>query len=145
MFRREVGMLEEIRYRWELRKYLKAQRALYRAYDDWPPEEDENADVSPRRGARFELLYQTQATDYFRSKHLIEKAYRYHMPIPKDEESWIQPRGAPEPFLTTEAAQKLRADIRAEQKAEWDYWANRLTLALALIGSIFGVLAYFKK
>jgi hypothetical protein len=35
----------------------------------------------------------------------------------------------------------LRADIRAEQKANWDYWANRVTLALALIGSIFGVLA----
>lgn len=137
-------MFEEIKYRWELRKYLQAQRELYRAYDELP-EEDENADVSPRRGRKNELIYQTQATDYFRSKHLIEKAYSYHMPIPKDEESWIQPRGAPERFLTTEAAQKLRADIRNERKAEWDYWANRVTFALALIGSIFGVLAFFKK
>jgi hypothetical protein len=48
-------------------------------------------------------------------------------------------------YLTASAAQKLRADIRAEQKADWDYWANRVTLALALIGSIFGVLAFFKK
>ena len=37
------------------------------------------------------------------------------------------------------------APRRAEQKADWDYWANRITLALALIGSIFGVLAFFKK
>lgn len=67
------------------------------------------------------------------------------MPVPEDEKSWMQPRGAPERFLTTTAAHKLRADIRAEQKADWDYWAGRVTLALALIGSIFGVLAYFKK
>lgn len=137
-------MFDELKYRWALRRYLKAQYALYRAYDEMP-EEDENADVSPKRGMKWELIYQTQATDYFRSKHLVEKAYRYHMPIPQDEESWIQPRGAPERFLSTVAAQKLRADIRAEQKADWDYWANRVTLALALIGSIFGVLAYFKK
>ena len=137
-------MFEELRYRWALRKYLKAQHALYRAYDEMP-EEDETADDSPKRGMKWELIYQTQATDYFRSKHLVEKAYRYHMPLPQDEGSWIQPRGAPERFLTAEAAQKLRADIRAEQKAEWDYWANRVTLGLALIGSIFGVLAYFRK
>jgi hypothetical protein len=137
-------MFDELRYRWALRQYLKKQRALYRVYDELP-EEDEDADVSPKRGKKWELIYQTKATDYFRSKHLIEKAYRYHMPIPQDEESWIQPRGAPERFLTTVAAQKLRVDIRSEQKAERDYWANRVTLALALIGSIFGVLAFFRK
>jgi hypothetical protein len=48
-------------------------------------------------------------------------------------------------YLTPEAAIKIRADIRAEQKANWDYWANRITLGLALIGSIFGVLAFFTK
>jgi hypothetical protein len=85
-------MLEELRYRWQLRKYLKAQHALYRAYDEMP-EEDETADVSPKRGKKWELIYQTQATDYFRSKYLVEKAHRYHMPLPQDEESWIQPRG----------------------------------------------------
>lgn len=136
-------MFEELKYQWALRKHLKAQHALYRAYDEVPAE-DESADVSPKRGMKNELIYQTQATDYFRSKHLVEKAYRYHMPLPQDEESWIQPRGAPERFLTTVAAQKLRAEIRAEQKAEWDYWANRVTLALALIGSILGVFNLFK-
>lgn len=81
-------MFEELRYRWQLRKYLKAQQALYRAYDELPEEEDEDgADESPRRGKKWELIYQTQATDYFRSKHLIEKAYKLHMPIPQDEEA----------------------------------------------------------
>jgi len=137
-------MFDELRYRWQLRKYLKAQHELYRAYDEIPPE-DEDADESLKRGKKWELIYQTQATDYFRSKYLVEKAYRYHMPIPQDEESWIQPRNMPERFLTTVAAQKLRAEIRAEQKAEWDYWANRVTLALALFGSILGVFNLFKK
>ena len=30
-------------------------------------------------------------------------------------------------------------------KADWDFWANRVTLSLALVGSIFGILAFFKK
>jgi hypothetical protein len=137
-------MFDELRYRWALRKYLKEHRALYRAYDELPDELDD-AEIRPRHAMSREIIYQTQGTDFFRSKYLTEQAYRYHVPIPEGEESWLQPRGAPEPYLTAAAAQKLRADIRAEQKADWDYWANRVTLALALIGSIFGVLAFFKK
>jgi hypothetical protein len=139
-------MFDELRYRWALRKYLKEHRALYRAYDAAPDDPEEWADEPHVKHAMSrEVLYQTQAMDYFRSKYLVEQAYRYHVPVPQDEDSWIQPRGAPERFLTAAAAQKLRADIRAEQKADWDYWANRVTLSLALIGSIFGVLAFFKK
>lgn len=81
----------------------------------------------------------------FRSEYLVRQAYKYHVPLPEDEESWMQPRGTRKQYLTAAAAQKLRADIRAEQKADWEYWANRVTLALALIGRIFGVLAFFKK
>jgi hypothetical protein len=39
----------------------------------------------------------------------------------------------------------LRNKIRAVQKEEWDYWTGRVTFARAIIGAIFGVLAYFKK
>jgi hypothetical protein len=67
------------------------------------------------------------------------------VPIPYDEESWEQTRYSKDRHLTAAAAQKLRADIRAEQKADWEYWQGRVTLGLALIGSIFGVLAFFKK
>ena len=83
--------------------------------------------------------------DGFRSQYLVRQAYLYGVPVPSDEEDWLQPRGASQPYLPQEAAQKLRADIRVEQKADWDYWANRVTLSLGLIGSIFGMLAYFKK
>jgi hypothetical protein len=137
-------MFDELRYRWALKKYLKEHRALYREYEQMPGELDD-AEVRPKYALSREILYLSQGTDYFRSKYLVEQAYRYHVPIPQAEDSWIQPRGVSEPFLTAAAAQKLRADIRAEQKADWDYWANRVTLGLALIGSIFGVLAFFKK
>jgi hypothetical protein len=86
----------------------------------------------------------TVMIDGFRSEYLVKQAYKYHVPVPDDEESWTQSRFG-DPYLTAAAAQKLRGDIRAEQKADWDYWAARVTLALALIGSIFGVLAFFKK
>jgi hypothetical protein len=69
----------------------------------------------------------------------------YHVPIPQGEDVWMHARYMGKEYLTPEAAIKIRADIRAEQKANWDFWANRITLGLALIGSIFGVLAFFKK
>ncbi|MGY4253403.1 hypothetical protein ACVI1L_000471 [Bradyrhizobium sp. USDA 4516] len=137
-------MFGELRYRWELRKYLKTQHKLYRAYDQLPVD-DEDADESPRRGKKWELIYQTQATDYFRSKYLIEKAYKLHIPIPQDEESWIQPRGAPERFLTTAAANKLHSEIRAMQKVEYEYWQSRVTLFISVIALAVAILAYFKK
>jgi hypothetical protein len=139
-------MIDELRYRWALRKYLKEHRDLYRVYDETPDDPEEWGDEPHVKHAMSrEILYVSQATDYFRSKYLLEQAYKYHVPTPQGEESWLQPRGCPEAYLTPEAAQKLRADIRAEQKGDWEYWASRVTLALALIGSIFGVLAYFKK
>jgi hypothetical protein len=85
--------------------------------------------------------------DVFRSEYLLEQAHKYHVPLPAKEDDWIQSHfaSADERYLTAATAQKLRADIRAEQKADWDHWANKVTLALALIGSIFGVLAFFKN
>jgi hypothetical protein len=102
----------------------------------------------PKYQAGKAVNFQTTMMDKFRSDYLVEQARRHHVPIPDDEEAWfLHPYATAdeERYLTAAAAQKLRADIRAEQKADWDYWANRVTLALALIGSIFGILAFFKK
>jgi hypothetical protein len=137
-------MFDELRYRWALRKFLKEHDALRRSYDKTPDGDSDSTNFE-KHGIAKELNYQTAIVDGFRSKYLLEQAHRYHVPVPNEEEDWEQPRFASEPYLTAAAAQKLRADIRAEQKADWDYWANRVTLALALIGSIFGVLAFFKK
>jgi hypothetical protein len=138
-------MFDELRYRWALRKFLKEHRAMSRDYEETPDDPESEATNFEKYGKSKELNYQTAMIDGFRSDYLLEQAHRYHVPIPATEDDWMQPRFASTPYLTAAAAQKLRADIRAEQKADWDYWANRVTLALALIGSIFGVLAYFKK
>lgn len=138
-------MFDEFRYRWALRKFLKEYKLVRQSYDQIPNEPGSDGTNFPKYAAGKELNFQTVNTDAFRSKYLLELAHRYHVPIPSKEEDWEQPRFASEPYLAAAAAQKLRADIRAEQKADWDYWANRVTLALALIGSIFGVLAFFKK
>src|SRR5258708_31265785 len=139
-------MFDEFRYRLALRKYLKEYQSLSRALDEMPDDPEVPGD-EPRYKYTMgkELGLQTIEIDAFGSRYLVEPAYRFHVPVPEDEESWIQPRYCKVPHLTAAAAQKLRADIRAEQKADWDYWASRVTLSLALIGSIFGVLAFFKK
>jgi hypothetical protein len=139
-------MFDEVRYRWALRKYLKQHRVLYRAYDKVPPDPEERGDEPRYKWAMGrEVNYSEQWISMFRSKYLVEQSFLYNVPLPESEDDWMQPRGAPERFLTVAAAHKLHSDIRAIQKADWDYWANRVTLGLALVGSIFGVLAFFKK
>jgi hypothetical protein len=144
----EVKMFDELRYRWALRKFLKQHKLVRRSYDQVPDERDAEGMNFPKYTAGKALNFQTTMLDRFRSDYLVEQAHRYHVPIPTKEEDWLLHPYAvddDERYLTAAAAQKLRADIRAEQKADWDYWANRVTLALALIGSIFGVLAFFRK
>ncbi|ANW00105.1 hypothetical protein [Bradyrhizobium icense] len=140
-------MFDELRYRWQLRKYLKDHIGLRRSFAEMPEDDLETSDPEPRYKFTTgrELQFQEFEIARFRSKHLVEQAIKYHVPVPEDEGSWEQGARTDETVLTAAAAQKLRADIRAEQKADWDYWSGRVTLALALIGSIFGVLAYFKK
>ncbi|WP_315825835.1 MULTISPECIES: hypothetical protein [unclassified Bradyrhizobium] len=140
-------MIEELRYRWELKKYLQQYKATSRAFEEMPEDDPAKLGEEPRYkwATGRELQWQEFAIARFRSKWLIEQAHRYHVPVPKDEDSWEQGARTDETVLTAAAAQKLRADIRAEQKADWDYWASRVTLGLALIGSIFGVLAFFKR
>lgn len=138
-------MFDELRYRWALRKYLKDYFTIFRSIEAMPDDPEYSEEPRYKYTAGKELNLQTREIDSFRSRYLVEQAYKYHVPVPFDEECWMQPRGSKERYLTAEAAQKLRADIRAEQKADWEYWQGRVTLTLALIGSIFGVLAFFKK
>ena len=137
-------MWDEFCYRWRLRKYLKGYTLTKRVHSlPIPPRQEGEPDI--RRAQQKEQIIQQQEIGVFRSKYLEEQAYLYHVPIPEDEGSWLYARHVGERFLTPEAATKLRADIRTEQKANWDFWTARITLALAIMGSIFGILAYFRK
>jgi hypothetical protein len=140
-------MFDELRYRWALRQHLKQHKIINQTFAEMPDDDLENVTDEPRYKMTMgrELQYQEFVIAQFRSKYLVEQAFKFHVPVPQDEDSWEQGARTDETYLTPSAAQKLRADIRAEQKADWDYWAARVTLALALTGSIFGILAYFKK
>jgi hypothetical protein len=121
-------MFDDLRYRWALKKYLKDYSHMVRAIQEMP--DDQPASDEPRHKYAMgkALGLHTRAIDQFRSNYLVDQAYKYHVPIPSDEECWRQPSGTGGAYLTAEAAQKLRADIRVEQKAGWDYWAGRVTL-----------------
>jgi hypothetical protein len=77
---------------------------------------------------------------------LVDRAQWYIVPVPdrQNTEFWELDRSKMQ-HLSAAGITKLRSEIRAEKKARWESWQSRLTLALALIGSIFGVLAYFTK
>jgi len=80
------------------------------------------------------------------TSRLVDRAQWYIVPVPdqKDKEYWDSDTRN-NWYLTPSGVAKIRSDIRTEQKARWDFWQSRLALSLAIIGSIFGVLAYFKK
>jgi hypothetical protein len=139
-------MFDDLKYPWAVRKHLKNYMVLSRTLEGMP-DDPESPGEEPRYkyAVGKQLNIHSAELDEFRSKYLMQQAYKYHVPIPEDEESWENRRYSKDRVLTAAAAQKLRADIRAEQKADWDYWANRITLGLALVGSIFGVLAFFRK
>lgn len=143
--RRWIRMFDEIRYRWALRKYLNERQLMKRSYKDIAEKERSDDEPDYKFALGRDLGYLEAKIDEFRSRYLVEQAYLYHVPIPKEEDDWTESRHSIEPFLTDEAAQKLRAAIRSEQKANWDYLAGRITLAIAAVGCVFGVLAYFKK
>jgi hypothetical protein len=78
--------------------------------------------------------------------HLLDQAERFIVPSPEpnDKDSWTKDY-AGHFHLTMAAIARIRSDIRNERKARWEYWQGRVTLALAIVGSIFGVVAYFRR
>ena len=44
--------------------------------------------------------------------------------------------------LTADGLTKLRAEIRGERKARWDYYSGHITLLIGLLGALIGVIVY---
>jgi hypothetical protein len=138
-------MWEELRYRWALRKYLKdyaLTRESHASVKDFSRAEGE---PDMRRAMEKEQTVQEHEIGVLRSKYLVRQAYLNDIQVPDDEASWLYSRYMGEKFLSPDSAATLRDKIRLVQKQEWDYWAARVTMALAIIGVMLGVLAYFKK
>jgi hypothetical protein len=138
-------MWDELRYRWALRKYLGNYAETSKAHEAVTDFSRDEGEPDVRRAMAKEQSLQRQEIGVLMTNHLVHRARLYYLPIPDDDGSWAYARYLGKKYLTQEAARKLHLDIRAEQKANWDFWQSRVTFGLALIGSVFGVLAFFKK
>jgi hypothetical protein len=139
-------MFEELKYRLALRKYLRGYAETLKSHESVKDFGREEGEPDIERAMAKEQNIQRQEIGLLMTRRLVYRARSHYIPIPEDEKSWFRAKYyAGEKFLSPEAARKLHLEVRAEEKASWDYWQSRVTFALALIGSIFGVLAYFKK
>jgi hypothetical protein len=109
--------------------------------------------VGSRDGIDAVIVQETLLADRYDSEirslmtaHLIDQAQWYFVPVPDltSAEHWATDYRH-NAYLTPAGILKIRADIRAEKKARWDFWQSRVTFALAIVGAIFGVLAFFKR
>jgi hypothetical protein len=141
-------MLEEIKFRWRLRKYLNDVYEVKSANDDRvadPMLSDEEV-MEARRFQGSEEAMLTQHVAVFTSEHLVKQAYLLQIPITENEGDWLNARYVNHKrYLSQEAAQKLRDEIRSEQKARWEYWQGRITLCISVVALIVAFLAYVKK
>jgi hypothetical protein len=140
------GIFEELKYRRALRKYLRGYADTIKSHESVKDFGRAGGEPDIERAMAKEQTIQRQEIGLLMTQYLLYKARLHYIPIPEDEESWLGARYyAGNKFLSPEAARKLYLEIRVEEKAIWDYWQSRVTFARALIGSIFGVLAFFKR
>jgi hypothetical protein len=145
-------MFDEMIYQFRLRKH---QRERARISDGYRRKFEalvrSKGDRDQRDRLRFEEEMDLREVDdeinMLTTMHMRSEARRYivHFPDFTDTASWVKSDTFGHTYLTPLGVQKVRADIRAEQKARYDFWQSRVTLTLALVGSIFGVLAYFRR
>jgi hypothetical protein len=89
------------------------------------------------------------------NNHIRRQAQRYLVNVPEfseDSGDWVQSKVYGLWHLTPETFDQVRKDIRAEEKANWEFWQSRIALAIGLLGActgllgaLIGVLAYLKK
>jgi len=142
-------MFEGLKHHFAIRRALRHREGRRREFArdiKRAQEQKDNDEVeSLRNYQHMELRFVDEEIDIDNSDYLIARAHRYFVPLPQGDEFWDKSDAFGRGYLSREGATQVRTDIRAEKKAIWDYWQARVTLALAITGSIFGVLAYFKK
>jgi hypothetical protein len=139
-------IVESIEYRLALRRYLRGYADTLKSHESVKDFSREEGEPNIERAMAKEQNIQRQEIGLLMTRYLVYRARRHYIPLPEDEESWFRARYyGGEKFLSPEAARKLHQEIKAEEKVNWDYWQSRVTFALALVGSIFGILAFFRK
>jgi hypothetical protein len=139
-------LTQTIKYRLALRRRLRGYANTLKSHESVKDFSRAEGEPNFERAMAKERNIQQEEVGLLMTRHLVYMARLHYIPIPEDDESWYRAKyQGGEKFLSPEAARKLHLEIRSEEKAEWDYWQSRVTFSLALIGSIFGVLAFFRK
>lgn len=94
-----------------------------------------------------------QWLDSIYTKRLVAKANRLRLPIPQKparrdaeaNEYWVFGMENADWYLTPAGYKKLRAEIRAEQKARHEIWLPWLTLIASSIAAITGMIVVLSK
>ncbi|TWI71973.1 hypothetical protein IQ16_02647 [Bradyrhizobium huanghuaihaiense] len=146
-------MLGGLRHWLTVRGMRRSERKISKAYAK--DIEAAKAAKKPRKDIEYieesehhELRFVRDEMEIAETKRLYAQAAHYRLPIPQAEDDWEESAVFGKRYLTRKGAAKLRSDIRAEQKARWDYWQSRLQLVgtvMGIIGGIMGALAYFKQ
>jgi hypothetical protein len=142
-------MFEGLQHLFTIRRALRHRESRKRDFtrDIKRAQKEKNNDAveSLRAYQDFELNFADEEIDLDNSDYLVARAHRYLVPLPQEDECWSKSQAFGRGYLNRKGAAQVRADIRAEQKAMWDWWQARVTLVLSIFGSVIGLLAYFKK
>jgi hypothetical protein len=139
-------MWEDWRYERQLKRDVKAYRRIDQAYRDEistarraKKKADEIRSIEERH--RWELELVQDEIEWATSRYLTSQALYYQVPIPpRGEDNWIESNQLGVTYLSRKGASKVRADIRAEQKAKRDRVIAYATLIISLVGALTGVL-----
>jgi hypothetical protein len=139
-------MWEERRYKQELKRDFKEHRKTEEAYRIEVSnarrdrkKADEVREIEER--GRWELELQSDAITWATSRHLSRQAFLNQIPLPPmGDDNWMESRQLGITFLSAKGAAKVRADLRAEQKAKWDLFQSHAGLVISLTASLTGVL-----
>lgn len=146
-----MWFVEDSKFQRGLKKSLKRKREIEALYAKELSDARRNG-VPPDaiRQIEHRMHWEVELVDdemsWATSQYWVEKANRYQTPLPDaDTDGWEGSHQLNVTYLSRKGVAQVRADVRAERKATWEYWQQRLTLVLGVAGSIFGGLAYFRK
>lgn len=138
-------MFDELIYQTKLRRFQRKRAATVELYrKKWQVLRAEKGDRDAREELRsrekFDLDEWDEEISQLTTEQLVASARNLIVPLPpyEDEKAWFVSKMFGYRLLTREGVKTVRADIRSERKAQWEFWQTRVTLVLAVIGSVFG-------
>jgi hypothetical protein len=145
-------MFDEAIYRFKLQRLQRKRAATVTHFrKEWEKllkakgSRDARDDLRSRE--QFDLDEWDEEINQLTTQHLVTLARNLIVPLPpyEDEKSWFESKMFGFRLLTSDGVKTLRAEIRAEKKAQWEFWQTRVTLALSVAATAISIFAFFRK